>query len=65
VRHSHANQVYQAWAMGLMLPLVRSPLLFGLPLFHVGGALTQGLATLATAARSSSSRRRAGASRPR
>ena len=47
-RHSHGNQVYQAWAMGLMLPL-RSPgtLLFGLPLFHVGGALTQGLAALA------------------
>ena len=46
VRHSHANQVYQAWAMGLMLPLARSPLLFGLPLFHVGGALTQALAVL-------------------
>ena len=47
VRHSHANQVYQAWAIGLMLrsrPAV--PLLFGLPLFHVGGALTQGLAPL-------------------
>ena len=47
VRHTHANQVYQAWAVGLMLPATRSPLLFGLPLFHVGGALTQGLATLA------------------
>lgn len=45
VRHTHANQVYQAWVVALML---RSPpgrnLLFGLPLFHVGGALTQGLA---------------------
>jgi fatty-acyl-CoA synthase len=48
VRHTHGNQVYQAWVIGLML---RSgpgrPLLFGLPLFHVGGALTQGLATIA------------------
>lgn len=45
VRHTHANQVYQAWVVALML---RSRpgrnLLFGLPLFHVGGALTQGLA---------------------
>ena len=47
VRHTHANQVYQAWAMGLMLPFGRQSLLFGLPLFHVGGALTQGLSTLA------------------
>jgi fatty-acyl-CoA synthase len=46
VRHSHANQVYQAWAMGLMLPFARGSLLFGLPLFHVGGALTQGLSVL-------------------
>ena len=48
VRHTHANQVYQAWVVGLML---RSrpgrSLLFGLPLFHVGGALTQGLAVFA------------------
>ncbi len=47
VRHTHANQVYQAWVVGLML---RSgpgrTLLFGLPLYHVGGALTQGLASL-------------------
>jgi fatty-acyl-CoA synthase len=47
VRHTHGNQVYQAWAMLLMLPLGRNPLLFGLPLFHVGGALTQALAVLA------------------
>jgi fatty-acyl-CoA synthase len=46
VRHTHGNQVYQAWAMGLMLPLARNPLLFGLPLFHVGGALTQALSVL-------------------
>ena len=47
VRHTHGNQVYQAWAMALMLPVARGSLLFGLPLFHVGGALTQGLAPLA------------------
>ncbi|WHZ09652.1 MAG: Long-chain-fatty-acid--CoA ligase [Burkholderiaceae bacterium] len=45
VRHTHANQVYQAWAMGLLLP-TGANLLFGLPLFHVGGALTQGLGPL-------------------
>ena len=47
VRHTHANQVYQAWGVNLMMHA--SPgaqLLFGLPLFHVGGALTQGLAPL-------------------
>ena len=49
VRHTHANQVYQAWVIGLMLPFGSGHnLLFGLPLFHVGGALTQGLATLAS-----------------
>ena len=49
VRHTHANQVFQAWAVGLMLrSQPGTPLLFGLPLFHVGGALTQGLAVLAT-----------------
>ncbi len=48
VRHTHANQVYQAW--GLRITGIVEPgaaLLFGLPLFHVGGALTQGLAVLA------------------
>jgi fatty-acyl-CoA synthase len=49
VRHSHGNQVYQAWAMNLMLPIGSGRrLLFGLPLFHVGGALTQCLAPLAS-----------------
>jgi len=48
VRHTHANQVYQAWVIALMLPFGSGHnLLFGLPLFHVGGALTQGLAALA------------------
>jgi fatty-acyl-CoA synthase len=48
VLHTHANQVYQAWVIALMLPMGSGRnLLFGLPLFHVGGALTQGLATLA------------------
>ncbi|NKC12058.1 MAG: acyl-CoA synthetase [Gammaproteobacteria bacterium] len=47
VRHTHGNQVYQAWVMSLMMPgKVGDKILFGLPLFHVGGALTQGLAVL-------------------
>ncbi|MFN0185054.1 MAG: acyl-CoA synthetase [Aquabacterium sp.] len=48
VRHTHANQVYQAWALRLMgIAVPGSAVLFGLPLFHVGGALTQGLSSLA------------------
>lgn len=48
VRHTHQNQVYQAWVVNTMLPTPPGQnLLFGLPLYHVGGALTQGLATLA------------------
>jgi len=48
VRHTHANQVYQAWSLRLTLQMrVGNPILFGLPLFHVGGSLTQGLANLA------------------
>jgi fatty-acyl-CoA synthase len=50
VRQTHANQVYQAWACNLMLK--SSPgrnLLFGMPLYHVGGALTQTLATFSSA----------------
>jgi fatty-acyl-CoA synthase len=48
VPHTHGNQVYQAWAMSLTTPSQPGDkLLFGLPLFHVGGALTQGLAALA------------------
>ncbi|WJR78083.1 acyl-CoA synthetase [Bradyrhizobium sp. NP1] len=47
VRHTHANQVYQAWACNLMLRSnAGMNLLFGMPLFHVGGSLTQALATL-------------------
>ena len=45
VRQTHANQVYQAWACNLMLK--SSPgrnLLYGMPLYHVGGALTHTLA---------------------
>jgi len=48
VRHTHGNQVYQAWALELMLPHQGRPLLFGLPLFHVAGALTQALSTLSS-----------------
>ncbi len=49
VRHSHSNQLFQAWAVALMVPSPQdAKLLFGLPLFHVGGSLTQGLALLGT-----------------
>ena len=48
VRHTHENQVYQAWVCNLMLSGMRgNALLFGLPLYHVGGALTQALSSLA------------------
>jgi fatty-acyl-CoA synthase len=47
VRHTHANQVYQAWAINLLLKSKPgAKLLFGMPLYHVGGALTQALTTL-------------------
>ena len=49
VRHTHANQVYQAWAMNLVLKSKPGAnLLFGMPLFHVGGSLTQALSTLSS-----------------
>jgi fatty-acyl-CoA synthase len=41
---THGNQVYQAWGMALMFRTrPGANLLMGLPLFHVGGALTQSL----------------------
>jgi fatty-acyl-CoA synthase len=47
VCHSHANQVYQAWACNLLLKSrPGANLLFGMPLFHVGGSLTQTLSNL-------------------
>ena len=47
VRHTHENQVYQAWVCNVMLNAgPGSAILFGLPLYHVGGALTQGLSSL-------------------
>jgi fatty-acyl-CoA synthase len=47
VRHTHGNQVYQAWAINLLLKSKPGAnLLFGMPLFHVGGSLTQALTTL-------------------
>ncbi|MBR0744936.1 acyl-CoA synthetase [Bradyrhizobium japonicum] len=47
VRHTHANQVYQAWALNLLLKSKPGAnMLFGMPLFHVGGSLTQVLLTL-------------------
>ena len=48
VCHTHANQVYQAWACNLLLKSsLGTNLLFGMPLFHVGGSLTQALSSLA------------------
>ena len=48
VCHTHANQVYQAWACNLLLKSrPGGNLLFGMPLFHVGGSLTQALSSLA------------------
>jgi fatty-acyl-CoA synthase len=48
VCHSHANQVYQAWVCNLLLKSKPgNNLLFGMPLFHVGGSLTQALSTFA------------------
>jgi fatty-acyl-CoA synthase len=47
VCHTHANQVYQAWACNLLLKSrPGTNLLFGMPLFHVGGSLTQALSSL-------------------
>jgi fatty-acyl-CoA synthase len=41
---THGNQVYQAWAIALMWRTrPASVFLMGLPLFHVGGALTHAL----------------------
>ena len=52
VRHTHRNQVSQAWGVTLMFQSQpRSAILCGLPLFHVGGALTQGLAPLSSGQR--------------
>jgi fatty-acyl-CoA synthase len=43
VRHTHRNQVSQAWGVTLMFRSEpQAAILYGLPLFHVGGALTQG-----------------------
>jgi fatty-acyl-CoA synthase len=47
VSHTHANQVYQAWAINLLLKSKSGDnLLFGMPLYHVGGSLTLALTTL-------------------
>jgi fatty-acyl-CoA synthase len=46
VRHTHSNQVWQAWAINLMLKSEPGQnVLFGMPLYHVGGSLTQALST--------------------
>lgn len=47
VHHSHRNEIYQGWVIGTMLNTgFGRNLLCGLPMFHVGGALTQGLGPL-------------------
>jgi fatty-acyl-CoA synthase len=47
VPHTHGNQVYQAWVCNVTLKSKPGrTLLFGMPLFHVGGSLTQALTTL-------------------
>ena len=47
VRHTHGNQVFQAWAMNLLFKSrPGTNVLCGLPLFHVGGSLTIALTTL-------------------
>jgi fatty-acyl-CoA synthase len=51
VRHTHLNQLTQAWVVALMLRIEAGErMLFGLPLYHVGGALTQALAYLCAGA---------------
>src|SRR6201986_3714719 len=47
VGHTHTNQVYQAWVLNLMLKSQPgNNLLFGMPLYHVGGSLSQVLTQL-------------------
>ena len=47
VRHTHTNQVYQAWAVNLLFKSQPgAQFLFGMPLYHVGGSLSQVLVTL-------------------
>ncbi len=49
VRHTQINQVCQAWVINLLLrSKPGTNLLFGMPLFHVGGSLTQALSTLSS-----------------
>jgi fatty-acyl-CoA synthase len=48
VRHTHANQVFQAWVGGAVFGNdSQTTILGGLPLFHVGGAFNHGLQVLA------------------
>jgi fatty-acyl-CoA synthase len=49
VRHTHAIQLYEAWAVNLMVKARPGDTLpMGLPLFHVGGALSQCLTSFAS-----------------
>src|SRR6201990_801905 len=52
VRHTHTNQVYQAWAVNLLFKSQPgNNLMFGMPLYHVGGSLSQVLVTLSAGSR--------------
>ena len=43
-RHTHGNEVYNAWAQGVTMDVVPQEVrLCGLPLFHVNGAIANGL----------------------
>ena len=43
-RHTHGNEVYNAWAQGVTMDVVPQEVrLSGLPLFHVNGAIANGL----------------------
>jgi fatty-acyl-CoA synthase len=44
-QHTHANECFDAWAIGSMVHLGPADVIFcGLPLFHVNGAIVTGLA---------------------
>jgi fatty-acyl-CoA synthase len=46
-KHTHRNEIYDAWAAAQMIALTADKVLFcGLPLFHVNGVIVTGLAPL-------------------
>jgi fatty-acyl-CoA synthase len=51
VRHTHANEVYASWLMGLAYDFThRDVVLNGFPLFHVAGVFCHGLAEISAGA---------------